>query len=267
VNQIEALARAGYLEAAPESSVPLKALAPLQDETVSREYRVRSWLAANCSGCHQPGTGVQARWDARISNPLAATGIINGTLFDIQGDEDMRVVTPGAIDKSMMFKRVSALGAKHMPPLATHLLDSAAIQLLKDWIERDLPDYQSFPEWQQKWFGSTSSAEAAEDADPDHDQTPNKLEFLLGTNPKNAAERWAFKIQKSGNGAELRFWQQANRGFEVQYLDNLGPGSEWKPLPSEENRPFISSGSFPKVLPDAPGAGTRRFYRARVYEP
>ncbi|MGV3773582.1 MAG: PQQ-dependent sugar dehydrogenase, partial [Verrucomicrobiales bacterium] len=266
INQIEALAHAGYITNAPESAITLKALVPLSNETVSREYRVRSWLAANCAQCHQPGTGVQSQWDARISNPLSHSGIINGTLFDIQGNEDMRVVVPGEVENSMMHKRISVMGPKHMPPLGTYLLDTEAINMVRDWIQQDLPSHKTFPQWQEHWFSSTTSADASDTADPDKDGAANSLEFLLGTNPKKASETWKIELQKTGQ-PQLQFWQAANRGFEVEYADDLGEPLQWKPLLTRENRPFIAKEGFLKTLPDLGPAGTRRFYRVRAYEP
>ena len=56
--------------------VTLRALVAATNSSSSREYRVRSYLAANCAQCHQPGGVAQVAWDARISTPLPDTGII-----------------------------------------------------------------------------------------------------------------------------------------------------------------------------------------------
>jgi hypothetical protein len=42
----------------------------------------------------------------------------------------------------MLFQRISQLGARHMPPLATTELDQTAINLLAEWINTDLDGAQ-----------------------------------------------------------------------------------------------------------------------------
>jgi len=81
-NQIAALANAGFLDLGTNNLTALRALAPLTDESVSRTYRVRSYLAANCSQCHRPGTGIQAAWDARLTTTLPNANILNGNLYN-----------------------------------------------------------------------------------------------------------------------------------------------------------------------------------------
>ncbi len=55
-NEISALSAAGYFSA-PVTNNPatLLALAPTTDTSASLEFRARSFLAANCAQCHQPG--------------------------------------------------------------------------------------------------------------------------------------------------------------------------------------------------------------------
>ena len=76
-NQIAALNRAGYFSAPVARVNTLRALASPTDAAVSVDYRVRSYLAANCAQCHQPGAVAQGNWDARVTTPLSQAGIIN----------------------------------------------------------------------------------------------------------------------------------------------------------------------------------------------
>jgi uncharacterized repeat protein (TIGR03806 family) len=133
-NQITALRTAGYLDRDPGSTASLPALALAADSAVSLEHRARSYLTANCVNCHQPGGGAQGFWDARITTPLAQAGIVDGGLVDTMGDSNNRVIKPGSLANSVMYQRVSTLGSKHMPPLATSVLDSSSVSLLRDWI-------------------------------------------------------------------------------------------------------------------------------------
>jgi hypothetical protein len=73
----------------------LRALAAATNTAWSLEYRVRSYLAANCAQCHQPGTDCLAKWDARITIPTALAGIINGRLvYPVPSDQNGRVIVP-----------------------------------------------------------------------------------------------------------------------------------------------------------------------------
>jgi hypothetical protein len=71
----------------------------------------------------------------------------------------------------------------HMPPLATTLLNTEAVNLLSEWITNGLAIYQSFADWQLAFFNSVDLPAAAPDADPDGDGAINQLEYLIGSNP------------------------------------------------------------------------------------
>lgn len=135
-NQIQALSDAGYFSNSVVGVGLMLALANATNTSASAEFRARSYLAANCVQCHQPG-GValqQANWDARITTPLSVANIIDGALVKDFGDTNNRVVKLRALTNSVMYSRVANLGAFHMPPLATSVINTQAVQLLADWI-------------------------------------------------------------------------------------------------------------------------------------
>jgi hypothetical protein len=152
-NQIAALNQAGYFSSSVTNLYALRALATATNTAWSLEYRVRSYLAANCAQCHQPsGASPQPFWDARITNPTAAAGIINGPLmFPRPDDPDGHVITPGSLEHSMMFYNISHL---KMPPLATTVLNSEAVALLGEWITNGLAHYQTFADLYHSPLGS-----------------------------------------------------------------------------------------------------------------
>jgi len=134
-NQLAALAAAGYFNTAtiPDPAT-LRALAPATDPSATLEYKVRSFLAANCVQCHQPGGEAQGLWDARISTPTASAGLVNGALVDNAGDSANRVITPGDLLHSMLLTRISSRGANQMPPLASYEVDDADVAMVSAWI-------------------------------------------------------------------------------------------------------------------------------------
>jgi hypothetical protein len=123
-------------------------LAPALDETgitnydrlvnvtnvaVTLQYRVRSYLDANCAHCHRP-LGVRANFDARFDTPLVDQNIVSGLVNDALGIPEAREVAPGSLAQSIMYLRLSTNGSIRMPPLARNVVDSNAVPVLADWI-------------------------------------------------------------------------------------------------------------------------------------
>jgi uncharacterized repeat protein (TIGR03806 family) len=142
VNQLTALSQAGYFNSPVNNPQTLPALSQATNAAYSVEHRARSYIAANCAHCHQPGGTAQGLWDARFSTLLPEAGIINGALLNDYGDTGNRVIWPGSLDRSILFRRIAEFGSGHMPPLGTSELDQEGMSLLSNWvfsIQRPLP--------------------------------------------------------------------------------------------------------------------------------
>lgn len=265
-HQIAALGAAGYFAAAPSESVTLPALAPAEDERWSVEWRVRSWLDANCSSCHRPGGSALGAWDARSQVPLSDTGLIRGLLDNDQGDSENRLVVPGSVAHSMVHRRLLIEGLGRMPPLASSVLDLRSAALLGGWITNQLPTWQSYAEWRLARFGSGDSAPGGEGTDADGDGAVNALEYLTGTDPRDPTDVWAPRIERVAGGVRLQYEHLANRGFRVEWTDDLGRADAWRPVEHPENRFWIAAEATTRTL-DQPLADTSRYYRVRVFEP
>lgn len=265
-NQIEALRLAGYFGNSISNRYLLPVLAAATNETVSREYRVRSYLAANCAHCHQPGGIVSALWDARQATPGPQNGIINGPLNNNYGSTNNRVIVPGSLAGSILYQRVANLGSGHMPPLATSVVNTQAVALLAAWITNDLPSYVSYAAWQSNYFGSTNAANTAQLADPDNDGAKNYLEYLTSTVPTNAASGWKVSIATSNSQVHVVIPQVSNRAVEVQATTNLLNSNSWSALNLPANAPFFPATNRTTVVSEPPAA-TPKYYRVRVFEP
>ncbi len=268
INQIAALHQAGYFNTNVTGIPILPALAPTTNTAWSLEYRVRSYLAANCAQCHQPGTECLAKWDARITTPTAAAGIINGPLvFPLAADPNARVIIPGSPEHSMMLARISTLGSSHMPPIATSVVNREAVDLLREWITNGLTNYQTFSEWQFAIFNSTTSPAAAPDADPDGDGALNQWEYLTGSDPLVADDAGNISIRRGPTSVQIRFRRMINRAVEVQWTTDLKDEKSWVALDHPDNRPFFSSTDGQTTIEEIVPAASIRFYRLRIYRP
>ena len=264
-NQIAALSRAGYFTSAVSNLNLLPAFAHATNAEWSREWRVRSYLHANCAQCHQPGGAGLGSWDARYHNPLSASGLIRGMLNDDRGNTNNRVVVPGDLTHSMLHTRIATRGPGQMPPLATSVLDTQAIALLAAWITNDLAGYQTFPEWQIARFGATNAPNAGADEDADLDGAVNRQEWLTGTDPNSNSDYWSIAASANGQLIAVSVPQIANRGFEVQRTLGLSPAT-WRPIDVAANGPFFSVTNRLLIVEDPTSAPTG-FYRVRVFEP
>lgn len=266
-NQIEALRLAGYFGNTISNRHLLPAASPANDATVSREYRVRSYLAANCAHCHQPGGIVSAQWDARLATPGPVNGVIHGPLNNNYGNPNNRVIAPGSLANSILFQRVANLGSGHMPPLATAVVNTQAVALIAAWITNDLPSYVSYPAWQTNYFGSTNAPNAAQLADADADGAKNYLEYLTGTNPTNSSSGWGVALTQSNNLVHVVIPQIANRAFEVQATTNLTDPNSWSALNLPANAPVYPASNRVTTVSEPAATATPKYYRVRVSEP
>jgi glucose/arabinose dehydrogenase/mono/diheme cytochrome c family protein len=265
LNQIAALSQVGFFDEPVSGINLLPRLAGLDEEEVSRQFRVRSYLEANCAHCHQTGGSAPGLFNALSTVPLSEANLIHGELLNTEGNPAMRVVTPGEPENSMLLARMTREGAGRMPPGA-HELDLEAIQLMEAWIEQDLPHYETFEQWQVRHFGSTESPEAQPEADPDDDGAKNALEFLTGTNPLDPADPWSIGIQREENRAFISFPRVAGRGFELQSTTDLFDPDSWAPVDIPGNRPFYSGADFMDSITVEDAEAPAEYFRVRVYE-
>jgi hypothetical protein len=112
-DQFRTLAHIGVLPQGSATPLP----AP-HDPRLSLETRVRGYLAANCSHCHNPN-GERGAQDFRIDRPLSATGLCD-------------LLIPGDPDASRIYQRVTSRPG--MPPIGTLQTDPLIIDLVGRWI-------------------------------------------------------------------------------------------------------------------------------------
>lgn len=273
-NQIRQLAAAGYLNTDRPEGEFWPALARPDQTEVSQEFRVRSYLEANCANCHRPGGPALGNFDARLKTPTEQAGLIRGALINNMGDENNRVFAPGAPEDSIALHRISIRGANQMPPIGSTVPDPAGVELLRAWILGDMPNRKFFPEWQAANFTDPAAAEAAAGADPDGDGGSNLLEFHTATNPREANPAWSITGAVSGSDQAgewildgnvlLHFLHPHNRNVVLEQKDALE--APWSMVSADRNRPFFPAAPTQRAVP-VPAEGAARYFRARIVEP
>ncbi|MBW3600371.1 MAG: chitobiase/beta-hexosaminidase C-terminal domain-containing protein, partial [Planctomycetes bacterium] len=137
-NQLRTWRHAGMFDEPPEEAAiaGLPRLAAIDDESAPLVHRVRSYLDANCAQCHRPG-GARGTFDARFAVPLEKQNLISGKLIAADlGVKNAQVVTPGSPEHSMLYLRMNRRqDVFNMPPLASHVIDPAALDAVARWIE------------------------------------------------------------------------------------------------------------------------------------
>jgi uncharacterized repeat protein (TIGR03806 family) len=122
----------------PETAFP--SYAALSDDTASRSHRARSYLASNCSVCHQPGTAL-TNMDLRADILLGSMNVIGQD--PIRGDlgvPSALLIDPGDHANSILWLRNDSTNESVRMPQGTQLPDAEAVDLLADWIDLDLWD-------------------------------------------------------------------------------------------------------------------------------
>jgi mono/diheme cytochrome c family protein len=140
-NQLRTWNHLGLFTSTPDEHSLTNAarLASLEDTNYPVEYRVRSYLDANCAQCHRPD-GAAGYFDARFGVPLQEQRLINGPLGNSMGDPTRRVVKPGNVAKSVLYARINRLGVLQMPPLARNVINTNAVNATAQWIKGLAPD-------------------------------------------------------------------------------------------------------------------------------
>ena len=135
-NQLDKWHKLDLLDWAPDLSKLPKMVDPY-DESADLDRRARSYLHANCSHCHQFGSGGSANIELVYDLPLDKTKAID--LRPIQGTFNIsgaRIIAPGDPSGSVLYYRIAKLGGGRMPRVGSQQVDERAIRLIHDWIAR-----------------------------------------------------------------------------------------------------------------------------------
>ena len=87
--------------------------------------------------------------ELEIQKPLADTNVISAhPQHQTFGLDQARIVAPGSPARSVMLHRLSRRGPGQMPPLVSRVVDQAAVDLFRAWIEEMEPTHNFIKAWQ-----------------------------------------------------------------------------------------------------------------------
>lgn len=134
-HQLDSLAHISLFSSSITQSHRAYTLFALADGNATLAQRARSYLHSNCSNCHSVDGPTPVNLDLRYSTALAATQACNvqptaGNL----GIDNARIIAPGEPERSVLLARMKVRDANQMPPLASHLVDDEAVEVISAWI-------------------------------------------------------------------------------------------------------------------------------------
>ncbi len=135
-NQLVTLQHVGVL-LDPQARRPsrLPALAAAGESNRPIEGRARSYLHVNCSGCHRPGGPTQSLMDLRFFTRAESMNVCNvAPQLGNLGIENPALIAPGSLERSVVYQRMNRRGSQQMPPFGTFIVDTAAVEVIGNWI-------------------------------------------------------------------------------------------------------------------------------------
>ncbi len=106
------------------------------DAGASLTARARTYLDVNCAQCHRPGGSTGVDIDLRFDTSTNAMNAVGAApqAGDL-GIANARIIAAGSKETSVLWQRVRALDGNRMPPIASHLVDQTAVDVLGAWID------------------------------------------------------------------------------------------------------------------------------------
>ena len=103
--------------------------------SASLASRARSYLAANCANCHQPGAQVPTPIDLRFGTLLGDMGIVDERPQDDLGLSNPWIVRPGNKDASTLWHRMGRTDNSRMPRIGSNEVHDPGVALIGAWID------------------------------------------------------------------------------------------------------------------------------------
>jgi uncharacterized repeat protein (TIGR03806 family) len=134
-HQLDTLAHINLFSSAFTSTQKTQTLFSLDEMSATVTQRARSYLHSNCSNCHSPDGPTPTTLDLRYNTALSSTQACNvqPTAGDL-GISNALIIAPGEPERSVLLARMKVRDLNQMPPLASHLVDQEAVDVIATWI-------------------------------------------------------------------------------------------------------------------------------------
>ncbi|NJN14498.1 MAG: heme-binding domain-containing protein, partial [Planctomycetes bacterium] len=133
-NQLRAWNHIDLFTADPGEASSYGALPDPLDEGAAPAPRARAYLEANCAMCHLPGGPTPVEMDLRAATPVGATGTRSVAATNpVDGSPGALRIAPGIKEQSDLWERLRRMDGYRMPPLASHVVDAEAVDLIGLW--------------------------------------------------------------------------------------------------------------------------------------
>lgn len=134
-NQLDTWEHVGLFDAPLPFARP--ALVNPTDTSQPLPARARSYLHANCAGCHQPENPLRATIDLQHFTPTPQMQLCNqDPRISTLGIAGAKLLYPQRPDLSVLPQRMRRRGENQMPPLGTQLVHAQGVTLIENWIRR-----------------------------------------------------------------------------------------------------------------------------------
>ncbi len=213
-NQLVTLSEIGLLDATvgPEDVDDLPRLTSSGDATAPLHDRALSYLDANCSYCHQPGTSNRANIDARVTTPLAESNLVRVPGIEDLGIPEAFIVSPQRPARSLAHVRMGTRdgGQVQMPPIASNEIDLDGTALVRSWIEILDADFTRNAAVGRPVAQSSTYNSAGADRAVDGDTTGDYGEGSVSHTEKDQNAWWEIDLQSVVPVQSIRLWNRTD---------------------------------------------------------
>jgi hypothetical protein len=143
-NEIHAWSCMGMFDNPPQTASAYGAYAPITDTTRSVASRSRSYLASNCSICHQPSGTAPGTMDLRYGGLLGELNAIG--VAPSEGDLGLpspQRIKVGVPEQSILWYRQQSTDPTVHMPKGSNVVDANAVPLFDTWIRSGLATLDS----------------------------------------------------------------------------------------------------------------------------